>query len=65
MKDKTFNVVIMEVHASTRAVQAATAEEALAKIVNGVEDGDELACEYSHTLDADTWTVEEAADPAN
>jgi hypothetical protein len=57
---KTFYIGIREVHVSTRAVEAESEEEALALIVNGVEDGEEVICEYSRTLDPDTWTVEEA-----
>ena len=62
MSKKKFYVGIREVHVSTRMVEADTAEEAMALIVDGVEDGDEVICEYSHTLDPETWTVEEADD---
>ena len=52
---KKWYVGIREVHVSTRLVEAETAEEALA--IAGHES-DEVMCEYSHTLDPDTWTVE-------
>mgnify|MGYP001546803263 CR=1 FL=1 len=59
---KKFYVGIREVHVSTRMVEAETAEEAMALIVDGVEDGEEVMCEYSDTMNPDTWTVEEATD---
>ena len=62
MSKKKFYVGIREIHVSTREVYAETAEEAMAIIVNGVEDGEEIMCEYSDTMDPDTWTVEEATD---
>lgn len=55
-----FNVLIREVHISVREIEAESAEEALRTIADGEEDGEEVMCEYSHTLDPDTWTVESA-----
>ena len=50
-----YRVLVREVHVSHRIVEAPGPEEA--KIIAAME-GDEDYCEYSHTLDADTWTVE-------
>ena len=44
-----FIVEVPEVHYSLMKIEAETAEEA-AKLVR-VGDGDEVFCEYSHTLD--------------
>ncbi len=59
-----FHVHIREVHVSTREIEAESAEEALRIIVDGEEDGEEVMCEYSHTLDPDTWTLESAEEGA-
>ncbi|MHA2064854.1 MAG: hypothetical protein ACXABY_10810 [Candidatus Thorarchaeota archaeon] len=53
-----FLVGIREVHVSTRLIEAEDKEEALLKARRG-DDGVEIMCEYSHTLDFGTWTVEE------
>lgn len=53
-----FNVLIREVHVSTREIEADSPEEAIRLVEEG--EGDEVMCEYSHTLDPDTWTVESA-----
>lgn len=55
---KLYYVHIREVHVSTREVEADSPEEALEKVKDG--DGEETMCEYSHTLDDETWTVEDA-----
>ena len=47
-----------EVHVSTMEINADTPEEALLKVWDG--DGEEVMCEYSHTLDSDSWSVEDA-----
>lgn len=44
-----FEVGLREVHVSTRVVEAETAEEALNLVLGG--EGEEVSCEYSHTLD--------------
>ena len=54
-----FHVEVREVHVSTRAVEAESAEEAIRKVKDG-DDLEELTCEYSHTLDDETWQVNEA-----
>ena len=51
-----FHVLIREVHIRKKEVEADSAEEAVAKVKAG--DGDEISCEYSHTLDWEAWTVE-------
>ena len=53
-----FIVEIREVHVSSREVEASSAEEAIAKVKDG--DGEEICCEYSHTLGDDTWSVTNA-----
>jgi len=55
--DKTFYVGVREVHVSTRKVKAKDAKEAIRKVQD--DEGDEELCEYSHTLDPETWTTEE------
>jgi hypothetical protein len=54
-----FHVEIREVHVSTRAVEADSAEEAIRK-VKDCEELEEISCEYSHTLDSETWQVNDA-----
>ena len=51
-----FLVGVREVHVSTREVDAENAIEAVRKIREGA--GEEVMCEYSHTLDESLWTVE-------
>ena len=53
-----YYVNIREVHISSRLVEANSEKEALDHIVNGITDGEEILCEYSHTLHPDTWTVD-------
>lgn len=53
-----FIVNIREVHVSAREVEADSVEHALELIRAG--EGDEVSCEYSHTLSEDTWSVEDA-----
>lgn len=55
----TFHVEVREVHVSTRAVEAESAEEAIRKVKN-CEDLEEVSCEYSHNLDSETWQVNDA-----
>jgi hypothetical protein len=50
-----YRVLIREVHVSHRLVEAASPEEAK----ENAGDGEEIFCEYSHTLPRDTWTVEQ------
>lgn len=51
-----YRVLIREVYLSHREVEADSPEEAMDRAA----DADEDYREYSHTLDRDTWTVEEA-----
>jgi hypothetical protein len=48
-------VGIREVHVSFREVDAKTPEEAKS-LADDIQC--EIFCEYSHTLDQDTWSVE-------
>lgn len=50
-----FLVLVHEVHVSTIEVEAESIEEA----INNASSGEELICEYSHTLHTDTWSVED------
>lgn len=56
-----FHVAVREVHVSTMEVEADGAKDAILKIKDG--DGEEIMCEYSHTLSEDTWTVETGESP--
>lgn len=62
---KYYIVMVREVHVSHRRIgipeELASPEAAIREVARG--DGDETYCEYSHTLDPDTWTVEEDTDP--
>jgi O-phosphoseryl-tRNA(Cys) synthetase len=49
----TFRIAVREVHISTREIEAETAEEALRLYKEGEDEGDEISCEYSHTLEGD------------
>lgn len=53
-----YTVLVREVHVSHMVVEADSPEEAIKKIKDG--DGDEATCEYSHTLDSETWSVDDA-----
>lgn len=57
---KKYLVAIREVHVSHREIEADSPDDAIEKVFYG--DGEEVLCEYSHTLDSDTWTVEEVPD---
>jgi len=57
---KTYLVGVREVHVSYREVRANTSAEAFDMVRNG--EGDEIFMDYSHTLDPETWTVEEYPD---
>jgi hypothetical protein len=56
---KTFIVYVREVHVQQVRIQAESKEEAVKKVEEG--DGEFLnnALEYSHSLEPETWTVEE------
>ena len=54
--EKAFYVGVREVHVSTRKVMAKNADEAKRKVAD--DEGEEEMCEYSHTLDQDTWSAE-------
>ncbi len=50
-------VLVREVHVSTMEIEAANPIEAIQKVKDG--QGEEVICEYSHTLDPDTWSVDD------
>jgi predicted transcriptional regulator YheO len=56
-----YRVGVREVHVSTREIDAESPEEALDKVQE--DEGEEVMCEYSHTLDRDVWTVEKIEPP--
>lgn len=58
-----YNVGIREVHVSTVVVVAKDEEEALKKAGTGDFEFDQIDLEYSHNLDPDVWSVEEAGEP--
>tara|TARA_R100000951_G_C2581314_1_gene162027 strand:- start:540 stop:743 length:204 start_codon:yes stop_codon:yes gene_type:complete len=55
-----YTVLVREVHISHIAVEAESEAAALEQVnAFGSDAGEgEIYCEYSHTLDTDTWTVE-------
>ena len=59
MRRKTFIVTMREVYVQSYQIQAISAKEALKLVVDGQGDIMENGFEFSHTLDPDTWTVEE------
>lgn len=52
-----YHVLVREVHVSTMKVEAEDGEAAIRAVAGG--GGEELICEYSHTLDSDTWSVDD------
>lgn len=57
-KQKKFTVMVREVHVVTYEVEAEDADAAI-DAATGCDNGDQLNIEYSHTLPADTWSVED------
>lgn len=58
MADKRkYYVEVREVHVSTREIEAESPEQATELVREG--GGTQVLCEYSWTMDPDTWTVEE------
>lgn len=53
-----FIVGIREVHVSNRLIEAVDEEDAVER---AGDEGEEITCEYSHTLAKDVWTVESQA----
>lgn len=51
-------VEVREVHVSHRVIESATNTLDAIELVQGGE-GEEIYCEYSHTLRSDTWRVYE------
>lgn len=60
MSKKRYTILIREVHVAHHTVSANSKEEA----VKMVKDGEscEEYIEYSHTMDDDTWQIEEVKD---
>lgn len=56
---KSFIVSVREVHIQPYQVLAETPEEAIELVENCEGDILDANFEFSHTLDSDTWTVEE------
>ena len=55
---KTYDVLVREVWVQPVSVEADSPHEAIRKVQEG--DGEYTkSAEYSHTLDPETWTVEE------
>ena len=54
-----YRVKVREVHVQDVIVTADSPEEATAKVQEGEGLYVDNSLEYSHTLDPDTWTVEE------
>ncbi|MBI5486484.1 MAG: hypothetical protein HY905_04050 [Deltaproteobacteria bacterium] len=57
MEKRSYYVLVREVHVAVHEVEAETEAEAKALVRAGESRFQRL--EYSHTLDASTWTVEE------
>lgn len=56
---KEFEVLVREVWIQRVVIEAKTQEEAIEKVREGEGINLQNGLEYSHTLDFDTWTVEE------
>lgn len=56
---KKYIVGVREVHVQYVSVEADSIEEAIAKAEDGCEGDETLQLEYSHTMDSDSWSVEE------
>lgn len=53
-----YHIGVREVHIAIMEINADSKEEAIISIQEG--NGEEVSLEYSHTLDSNLWTVEEA-----
>jgi len=58
-----YRVEVREVHVQAYVVEANSKVEAKIKVEGGGGEIDEAHFVYSHTLDPDTWTVEEEKNP--
>jgi hypothetical protein len=58
-KMKKFRVLVREVHVQWVEIESTSEEEAKDRVQQGEGEIVEGSLEYSHTLDSDTWTVEE------
>lgn len=52
-------VKIQEVHLQSVTIEATSIEDARRKVADGEGDFVDGSLTYSHTLDPDTWTIEE------
>jgi len=60
MSKKKYRVLVREVHMAHHEVSASSKEEAIKIVKDGESCEDHI--EYSHTMDDDTWEVEEVDD---
>ena len=56
-----FIVNVREVHIQPVAIDALNSQDAINQVRQGAGDYDKYPCEYSHTLNPDTWTVDTTA----
>jgi hypothetical protein len=56
---KKYTVAVREVHIQLVEVEAESASEAKIRVAKGEGDFLDNSLEYSHSLDPDTWTVDE------
>lgn len=61
---KTYHVTVREVHFQTHEVKASSKEEAKEIVGDGGGQPVDGTFEFSHTLDTDTWLVEEVKEKA-
>jgi len=57
--NKKYIVTIREVWKQGVEIEATNPEEAIERVLDGEGDQIESLLEYSHTLDSETWTIEE------
>jgi hypothetical protein len=62
---KNFIVSVREVHIQPYFVEAEDEKDAIKKVEDGEGEIVDADFEYSHSLDSNTWTVEEDKQPAN
>lgn len=59
MDKKEYRVTVREVHHQDFLIKATSADEARKLVYHGDGDIDEGSFVYSHSLDPETWTIEE------
>lgn len=60
MSLRKYTVNVREVHIQPTSIMASSPEDAIKRVADGEGEIIDNALEYSHTLDRDKWTVEEA-----